>query len=753
MRPYPLALSTAYAIVCSLLGACSSSPPLTPTVADGSRAEARVDAGVDSRPDAPVACGTGEGALPGDTVEVRWDSGKALSNVRAQTFQISEGGKTYLLAKEPLHEAVRFDLEHPAKIVGFSIRWANVPVGADPQSKLKAGLYPDFGHNGFDYWEKDPYWEGTRCVKDHKDGEWLTYVLPKPVELKQPGLVYVAHLGEGATSPAFAFDDQSDPKKDCSKFADCHSALNLPQVPGYYNGLTFPFQQNFLVRLHVVYTDKLKPEDRIFQKESGLVSASHVSFSDYDGDGWDDALLDGKLYRNEQGKLTDVTAQAGLGATPATGGVFGDYNNDGCLDLFLFNESTTAPDVLLKSDCSGKFTDVTAAAGIVDQQSYNNCGGDPKNVRSPTAAAAWIDFDSDGYLDLYLANFICWGAESFYVDTVFHNKGDGTFEEWSRQHGFIDKPLAGRCAAPADYDGDGDVDLFVCDYRLQPNLLFVNNGGGTVTELGEELGAAGVRYKLGNVSYYGHTIGAAWGDLDNDGDLDLVAANLAHPRFYHFSDKTQILINQAGKLSELAPPKWGTITSPTGMQYHETHSVPLLADVNQDGNLDLAITEVYDGRPTDFYWGNGDGTFTQDIYHSGITTTNGWGIAASDFDHDGDLDVFATGLFRNTLAVPKKGHWLQVRVSGQGISNWAAIGATVRVIAGAKSYLRQVSGGSGKGGQDSLYLHFGLGNATSVDEIRVTFPGKKTLTYAGPINADQRVWLHADGTHHTGWGP
>ena len=162
---------------------------------------------------------------------------------------------------------------------------------------------------------------------------------------------------------------------------------------------------------------------------------------------------------------------------------------------------------------------------------------------------------------------------------------------------------------------------------------------------------------------------------------------------------------------------------------------------------------MYDGRPTDFYWGKGDGTITLDAYHAGITTKNGWGISASDVNNDGAMDLFADDLFINRLPSERRGHWFQVRAIGNAGSNWAALGATVRVTAGGKTYMRQVEGGTGKGGQDSQYLHFGLGPATSVDSISVTYPGGKKVDFAGPFTADQRVWVYEDGTTYLGWAP
>ena len=328
---------------------------------------------------------------------------------------------------------------------------------------------------------------------------------------------------------------------------------------------------------------------------------------------------------------------------------------------------------------------------------------------------------------------------------VWHNNGDGSFSKLGLNEGFLQNlRQATRTVAPIDHDGDGDIDILAGNYRLQRNQFYENNGNGTVNEAAQNIGMAGVGTVFQGFTYFGHTIGLAWGDLDNDGDFDNVTANLAHPRFYHFSNKTQILLNDGnGNYTDASGDWQDSITSPSGMRFRETHSVPALADFDHNGHLDLAITEVYDGRPTDFYWGNGDGTFTLDTYNTGITTENGWGIAVADFDNDGDPDVFADHLFENTS--DGGDHWLQTKVVGV-TSNRAGIGAVVRVTAGSTTYSRYVQGGSGKGGQDSLYLHFGLGSATTVDQITVTYPGGATVTYPGPIDIDQRVWLVEDST-------
>jgi len=731
-----------------------TSDPGAPTPDLGSDSgEPPADTAAPPEPKPQLGCGSGNRTLPEGLTALAWDDGAGeadlLQNLDA-AFTVGE--TTTRLSEQPVHEAVRFELEHPARVHGFSVQWTAIPEGAAAELELPSAIYLDFGYNGRDFWHEEPLWQGTRCAGDVSAGTWLTYVPELPVDMP-PGLVHVAHRREGPQEPGFLVDTTGSAPQwwAVEQPWDAHSAVNLPEAGSYSHEVTLQAQWHFMVRLHVEYVNTVPAEQRLFRSHEGP-AANRASLADVDGDGLDDLLSRGKLHKNLGGlRFEDVTEAAGLEGESIGGGVFGDFDNDGCLDLFAFSDSTGARDSLWRSDCEGRFTNVTDASGINDEQSSNLCEAKPEQNHIPSPAAAWWDLDSDGLLDLYVVGFVCWPDESYYPDQVFLNQGDGTFTDISLERGFLGLPFAGRGANPIDHDRDGDVDLLVNNYRLQKNLFFENQGDGTVKEVAEALRLSGVPTDVGyRQIYFGHTIGTAWGDLNSDGYFDVVQANLAHPRFFEFSDKTQVLLQtDIGPYIDAAV-EWDHPMGQHGIPYSETHSVPALADFDHDGDLDLVISAIYEGRPTDFLWGDGDGTFTWDSYRAGIGVTNGWGLAAGDLDNDGDPDLAYSGIWENHGAA--RGSWLQVRVVGDEGSNHAAIGATVELHAAGRTWLRYVPGGTGQGNQDSMYLHFGLGPAATVDSISVTFPGGKRVDYEGPWDAGRRLWVYESGKTREGWG-
>ena len=686
---------------------------------------------------------TAGGEFPAEAVEMSHEPDDGTETLLDHIFSISEYTG---MGEELTWEATRFDLTAPATVHGARIMWGNL-VG-DEVRPVTLGAYGDFGSNGFDFDRWEPLWTGDRCLGPEDEATWVDYVFDPPLEVDLPGLFYIASYFEPEDSPLVMFDKT---RLDCADYADCHSAFNLPEVDdgSLYNGTSSPWWYNYSIRLMVEYHDTIPTEDKWFQEDEGLSASSRVAWGDYNHDGHDDLMTNGPtLYRNNgDGSFTDVTTDAGLDVVlnSSGGGVWGDYDNDGCLDFFGQGTSYTIYDLLLRNNCDGTFTDVTLDSGIHDFQESTDCNGDGLEEQSPTEGAAWVDLDSDGLLDLYMANYECGGIYVNYIDRVWHNEGDGTFAEWGNEHGFTTSRQAGRGVSPIDADRDGDVDIFVSNYRLDINFFYENVDGSDFDSVATEWGLAGESYGSGMNQSWGHTIGSAWIDLENDGDWDLIQSNLAHPRYYHFSNKTMVLRNDGNQLFE-------DTAADAGIYYRETHSNPTVQDFDNDGDSDLFISCIYDGRFSELYLNDGDGQFTQVNYESGAVIHNGWGSAASDFDNDGDSDLLAYSLFRNDTAAAGN-HWLQVRAIGGVNANWAAVGAVVEVEAGGVTRMNHVSGGSGTGCQDTMYLQFGLGGTDQVDEIRVTYPGGTTVSVDGPIAADQRVWVYEDGSFTTGWAP
>jgi tetratricopeptide (TPR) repeat protein len=433
---------------------------------------------------------------------------------------------------------------------------------------------------------------------------------------------------------------------------------------------------------------------------------TRVAWGDYDNDGYDDLLLNGnRLLKNSKGKkFEDVSIPSGIEKTRGSGGVWADYNNDGLLDFYAISGDSQG-DKLWKNNGDGTFTDVTKEAGNVTDN-------------YPTEGAGWGDYNNDGHVDLYLANYENWEAQTYLPDILYKNNGNGTFKDATKEAGIIPsfgEDRAGRGVNWGDYDNDGLLDIYVSNYRLQENFLWHNNGNGTFTNVASLLGVAGNDVN----GWFGHTIGSDWGDYNNDGYLDLITANLAHPRYIEFSNRTMLYKNTGPKNNW----EFNDVRMQSGIKYEETHSDPAWADVDNDGDLDLYITSIYEGRRSFLYENLGNGKFRDITWLAGVRVFNGWGCAFSDFDNDGDLDlVVGSGsgvkLFRND---GNNNNYLKVKVIDTK-SNRAGIGARIKVTQDKKSQIREIQGGKGTTSQNSLIAHFGLGKNKNFLSVEVSFP-------------------------------
>ena len=498
------------------------------------------------------------------------------------------------------------------------------------------------------------------------------------------------------------------------------------------------------------------------------VSAGLALF-DYDRDGDEDiyflngAALKGAkyvsapknaLYRNGGGwKFTDVTEKAGVGDTGFGLGVAaGDYDNDGDPDLYINNYG---PNVLYRNNGDGTFTDVTKRAGVA-------------NGHKVGAAAFFLDMDKDGDLDLFVANYLDFTYQNHLMRTskgipkyagpmdyppmpndLFRNNGDGTFTNVSKESGVADHKGWGMGGVCADYDNDGDTDVYIAN-DVAGNFLFENDGTGKFKEVGLVTGLA---YDLQGNEH--GSMGIDCGDYDNDGKLDFyqtcyskeLATLFRNLGDNLFEDVTMLTGAGAGTLPHVT---WGNS----------------FVDFDNDGHRDIFIAcghlqdnvELYNDKETTFAQNvilknTGDGKFVNVSEDSGDgmkAKLRSRGAAFDDMDNDGDIDVVILNsrggptILRNDS--PSKGHWVQVRLRGVR-TNHDGVGARVKVVAGDLTLIDEVHSGRGYQSHYGMRLHFGLGGRKKVDRIEVRWIGGEVEIFQN-ISANRLVTI-TEGTGRT----
>jgi hypothetical protein len=403
-----------------------------------------------------------------------------------------------------------------------------------------------------------------------------------------------------------------------------------------------------------------------------------IAWGDFNSDGWEDLFAGGLLWVNRKGRFEQLSTDVGERAY----GVWGDYDNDGDLDLFTYS-----PAQVFRNE--GNVTFVA--------QSF------PPVPMSTSQSACCGDFDGDGDLDIYIGGYEDGGYQP---DAIFTNAGDCAFSLSWQTPG---RRQPARGASPADFDEDGDLDIYVSNYRLEANSLLQNDGHGNF----ENVGAA---YGVSSPGLHGHTVGSAWGDLDNDGHLDLVVGNFSHP-----GQPPPQLLRNLGAEGEF---RFENKTAGAGLAWVESHTNPALGDYDNDGDLDLFICAAYKGDTAKLYRNNGDWTFTDVTDELGITGERLHSASWADYDNDGWLDLLVQRyqtighLYRNRGGA---NHWLKVRLAGTS----AVPGAQVRVglDKGGGILTRQVEGATGECNQSPATLHFGLGLHDGPVTLEIRWPG------------------------------
>src|ERR1700739_1787561 len=444
-----------------------------------------------------------------------------------------------------------------------------------------------------------------------------------------------------------------------------------------------------------------------------------------------------RLYRqNKDGSFTDVTVQAGLGGAGdgnyGMGVAVGDYDNDGYPDIYVTNYGKN---ILYHNNGDGTFTDVTARAGVA-------AGG-------VVFSAGFLDYDNDGKLDLFVTRYLDWSVEKSKTcgaekptycppgefpaisNILYHNRGDGTFEDVSVASGIASKKGHGLGVAFADYDGDGFTDIFVAN-DVTNQFLFHNNGNGTFTEVGLESGAA-----LTSDGKMLSGMGVVFQDYDNDGLPDILVTQLPHQPYVVFHNdgkgvfSPQELEAGFGALSGKSS-GWGV-----GLE-----------DFDNDGWKDAFVVqghvfdnvEMYDGslryREPPLLALNHQGHFERADPGSEVPVA-GRGAAFGDLNNDGWVDVVTTSLGEGPQLYLNRGgksHWLTIALRGKrsnrdGYGARVQVNGQVRFAAASGSYLCS----------SDQRIHFGLGDAESAEvDIRCASSIRQTLH---AVKADQFITI------------
>jgi len=497
-----------------------------------------------------------------------------------------------------------------------------------------------------------------------------------------------------------------------------------------------------------------------------------VAVFDFDNDGWMDiyfvngsTLADiragkchlGKLYRNNHdGTFTDVTAKSGLTHCGWGFGVaVGDYDNDGAEDLYI---TYLDGGVLYHNNGDGTFTDVTTRTGVGNSGHWGT-------------SAAFGDYDGDGNLDLYVANYVDldlkhlpeFGSGPFCQyrgipvycgprglkggrDRLYHNNGDGTFTDMTEKLGIDSDSYSGLGVLWLDYDKDGCLDLYVANDST-PSLLYHNNCHGGFEEVGTQ---AGVAYSTDGREQAGMGVDSA--DYDNDGWPDLVKTNFSddYNNLYH-NDKNGTFTDRAG------PAGFGPVSSP-----FVSFGVKFL-DLDNDGWPDIFVANGHVNPQMDqqsfgvtyaeralLFHNLRNGKFDEIAKHSGPALARryvGRGVAVADFLNRGIADVLVTVLDSSPVLLRNQttgtGHWLRIKTIGT-TSNRDGFGARIEVKTGGLIQTAEVRANSSFETSSDPRLHFGLGAATRVEAIRIRWPSSR-VENLGPESADQELTVKEGG--------
>jgi enediyne biosynthesis protein E4 len=520
----------------------------------------------------------------------------------------------------------------------------------------------------------------------------------------------------------------------------------------------------------IEFTDVTSEAGIRFKHNSGAFGKKYLpetigaggAFLDYDNDGWQDILLVNSMdwpenkkrksfpalyHNNKDGTFTDVTQQAGLGVEMYGIGVaVADYDNDGNDDIYI---TCVGPNRLFRNLGGGKFADVSARAGV----------GDP----GFSTSAAWFDFDNDGKLDLFVGNYVEWTVQtdkyctldaknkSYCTPqtyqgqsaTLYHNRGNGTFENVTAKAGVADPAGKTLGVALLDYDDDGWMDLFVAN-DTEPNKLYRNNHNGTFTD---NAVIAGVAFSESGTARAGMGVDAA--DYDGSGKQSVVIGNFTNESIALYHNDGSGLFTDEAPSSGIGKVSAQSLTFACFFFDYDLDGMLDVFAANGHVSDDISIVQptVKYAQPPHLFRNRGKKKFEEVTAKLGRAMNRaivGRGAAYGDFDNDGDLDLLITTnngparLLRNDNA--NQNDLLRVRTVGSK-ANRDGIGAKVVVkTSKGKTIFGMVRTGSSYCSQSELPLTFGLGKpeeGTTLN-IEISWPGGQKETIAN-IKPNQSV--------------
>jgi hypothetical protein len=469
---------------------------------------------------------------------------------------------------------------------------------------------------------------------------------------------------------------------------------------------------------------------------------SGVAWIDYDNDGFPDLYFingapgapNALYHNNKDGTFTDVTKRAGLAGNLGagvfkTGVAVGDYDNDQDLDLYV---TAFGPNALYRNNGNGTFTDVTSTAGVAGERS------------EWSTSTGFFDFDRDGDLDLYVANYLdyrlddnpyCGLTKAGYrmychptmfdgiADRLFRNNGNGTFTDVSRPAGIANPAGKGLGVTFCDFDRDGDSDIYLANDTVR-NFLYRNNGDGTFLDVAY---GAGVGFDSNGKPQAGMGVDCA--DVDGKGFPDIFVTN--------FSEELNTLyMNRGDGIFED-----GTVSAGLGSGFVPLGFGTKMFDVDNDGDLDIHVTNghvidniaLYQPKLSyaqkDLLYENVAGGRFRDVSAEGGPALQaervGRGLAVADFDNDGSLDVVISSLGQRPALLRnqgvQRGNWIAIRARGSK-SNAFGLGATVEVLTSAGRQVREINNVASYLSSNDIRLHVGVGAASIVQQIEIRWP-------------------------------